>query len=351
MATEREDFEAWYRKHAFQAGDRRGWEGVGWAAWQARAALASASVVKTNFCAPDRERAAMAKTMTAAQVAKLLRQEAVCLSRMNVWQLDRAAELLEAQPAPLAGAAEPIAYPDEDLSAGLSTNGVVVCGSPESIKQVQQWLHSHTAVAPCLRAEITDARAELKRAAHPAEQPTSEDGYETAFYELASLMGFTAQPVSPERAWRDQMLPRLRVLLEQSSPDTNPVRGRTEMAELDPRTAADHARAMLFYVQNASAGQKFDPIFDDPERRNWAAALDNLEETAAMLLNMSERATEQPSQDAERLWDAFIAEIEKKLGFKVVNLMGSVEKLREMYLAAARAAQAQGESTGGTPHG
>lgn len=42
MATEREAFEEWYRKHAFQAGDRRGWEGVGWAAWQARAALASA---------------------------------------------------------------------------------------------------------------------------------------------------------------------------------------------------------------------------------------------------------------------------------------------------------------------
>jgi len=69
-----------------------------------------------------------------------------------------------------------------------------------------------------------------------------------------------------------------------------------EHGQLHPLTALEHARAMLRYVQNASAGQKFDPIFDDPERRNWAAALDNLEETAAMLLNMADRVATPPSQ-------------------------------------------------------
>ena len=35
------------------------------------------------------------------------------------------------------------------------------------------------------------------------------EGYASAFYELASLMGIPAQPISPERVWREQMLPKL----------------------------------------------------------------------------------------------------------------------------------------------
>jgi hypothetical protein len=63
------------------------------------------------------------------------------------------------------------------------------------------------------------------------------------------------------------------------------------MAELDPRTATETARRMLAYVQ-AFNGEKFSPVFDDIDRQNLATALDNLEETAAMLLNMAERATQ-----------------------------------------------------------
>lgn len=73
-----------------------------------RRAPAAPQPATQALSAPDSERAARAKAMTAAQVAKLLRQEAVCVSRMNVWQLDRAAELLEAQPASQQAAAEPV---------------------------------------------------------------------------------------------------------------------------------------------------------------------------------------------------------------------------------------------------
>lgn len=62
------------------------------------------------------------------------------------------------------------------------------------------------------------------------------------------------------------------------------------MAELDPRSALDQARAMLRYVESFN-GQKFDPTFDEPDRRNLAVALDHLMDTAAMLLNMSGRVS------------------------------------------------------------
>jgi hypothetical protein len=53
-----------------------------------------------------------------------------------------------------------VVYPDADLSAGLSTDGVLICGSAGSIKRVSAWLHSHTAVVPSLRAMLEDALAQ-----------------------------------------------------------------------------------------------------------------------------------------------------------------------------------------------
>ena len=66
------------------------------------------------------------------------------------------------------------------------------------------------------------------------------------------------------------------------------------MAELDPRTALEQARTMQRYV-DAFNGQKFDPTFDEPDRLNLATALDNLQETAAMLLNMAGRVASPPA--------------------------------------------------------
>lgn len=45
----------------------------------------------------------------------------------------------------------------------------------------------------------------------------AQDGYVTAFYELAALMGLHAQAVSPETVWREQMLPTLRATLSAGS--------------------------------------------------------------------------------------------------------------------------------------
>lgn len=45
------------------------------------------------------------------------------------------------------------------------------------------------------------------------ERGKADDGYATAFYELAKLMGVGASPYSPEQVWRNEMLPRLRAAL------------------------------------------------------------------------------------------------------------------------------------------
>lgn len=54
-----------------------------------------------------------------------------------------------------------IAYPDADLSCGLSCDGVLICGSHDSIKRVYDWLHMATAVVPTLRAELMNAREQI----------------------------------------------------------------------------------------------------------------------------------------------------------------------------------------------
>lgn len=47
-----------------------------------------------------------------------------------------------------------IAYPDADLSCGLSTSGILICGNKESISKVQDALHAQHEVVPWLRTEI-----------------------------------------------------------------------------------------------------------------------------------------------------------------------------------------------------
>lgn len=49
-----------------------------------------------------------------------------------------------------------------------------------------------------------------------APQGVADNGYAEAFYELAQLMGIPAQPISPEKVWREQMLPKLCAALAQS---------------------------------------------------------------------------------------------------------------------------------------
>lgn len=40
-----------------------------------------------------------------------------------------------------------------------------------------------------------------------------DDGYTSAFYELAGLLGMTAQPLPPAQVWHDQMLPQIKAAL------------------------------------------------------------------------------------------------------------------------------------------
>ncbi|MES2973421.1 MAG: hypothetical protein V4757_07420 [Pseudomonadota bacterium] len=62
-----------------------------------------------------------------------------------------------------------------------------------------------------------------------------------------------------------------------------------EHGELDPRAATAHARTMTRFVQSFN-GQRWGGADESVDRQNLATALDNLEETAAMLLNTAERA-------------------------------------------------------------
>jgi len=69
------------------------------------------------------------------------------------------------------------------------------------------------------------------------------------------------------------------------------------MAELDPRTALEQARAMKRYVESFD-GQKWGGVAESVDRQNLAVALDNLLETAAMLMNMAGRAAASPPAPA-----------------------------------------------------
>ncbi|GEM_PF-1790519 len=55
-------------------------------------------------------------------------------------------------------------------------------------------------------------------APQPGAQETGIDGYQRAFYELASMMGMTAQPISPKEVWETQMRPALQAAIAAQGP-------------------------------------------------------------------------------------------------------------------------------------
>lgn len=76
-------------------------------------------------------------------------------------------------PAQTQGDAKPVAYPDADLSCGLSYDGMLVCGSPDAIRRVRNWLHMTTDVVPTIRAELMNAREQIAALAAPRAVPES----------------------------------------------------------------------------------------------------------------------------------------------------------------------------------
>jgi len=76
----------------------------------------------------------------------------------------------------------------------------------------------------------------------------------------------------------------------------------TPHGELDPRSAIDTARKMLRYVDSFNS-QPWGGVDESVDRKNLAVALDNLQETAAMLLNVSDRLAAKPETQGERaIW-------------------------------------------------
>lgn len=66
-----------------------------------------------------------------------------------------------------------------------------------------------------LFTRLKDKRAALS-ASEPAPLSGEGQGYADAFYELATLMGIPARPVSPKAVWEAEMLPRLKAALSAS---------------------------------------------------------------------------------------------------------------------------------------
>jgi hypothetical protein len=75
--------------------------------------------------------------------------------------------------------------------------------------------------------QISLNKADMTRLASPNATETTmtanpnpipaEAGYRDAFYELAALMGIPARAKSPQEVWNDEMLPRLKSLLDSAS--------------------------------------------------------------------------------------------------------------------------------------
>lgn len=77
-------------------------------------------------------------------------------------------------------------------------------------------------------------------------------------------------------------------LRDDKQPSLQAAIGSIGHGELDPRNAAEVARKMLTYCQSFN-GQDWGGPDESVDRKNLAVALDNLEEVASMLINLSER--------------------------------------------------------------
>lgn len=56
-----------------------------------------------------------------------------------------------------------IAYPDADLSCGLSTDGILICGDKDSILKVQAALHDQMETVPVLRKYVLDLTSKIEK--------------------------------------------------------------------------------------------------------------------------------------------------------------------------------------------
>jgi hypothetical protein len=86
------------------------------------------------------------------------------------------------------------------------------------------------AAIPCI---LHDAYLEAKLAlADEAASQPREDGYATAFYEIAAMLGIGAQSRSPGNVWANEMRPRLLAALHDTAPTDQAQRGEVEAEAL-----------------------------------------------------------------------------------------------------------------------
>lgn len=75
-----------------------------------------------------------------------------------------------------------IAYPDADLSCGLSTTDFLICGDQQSIDRVKDALHAQQEIVPYLRQQIPrNIEAAARKLAHEMDYPweyMTPDGHE-----------------------------------------------------------------------------------------------------------------------------------------------------------------------------
>ncbi|MDN4131868.1 DUF551 domain-containing protein [Pantoea ananatis] len=70
----------------------------------------------------------------------------------------------------------------------------------------------------CLEQRADAAEAEVQRLNATAQPDDSNDGYVKAFYEIASILGISAQPNSPKHVFETVMKPKLQVLVATEQP-------------------------------------------------------------------------------------------------------------------------------------
>ncbi|MEG0181990.1 MAG: hypothetical protein RR704_00840 [Stenotrophomonas sp.] len=105
-----------------------------------------------------------------------------------------------------------------DLKAKLSVNDLRRMNGWAPRVNAGDWRIDTSAGGPilvyknCSVIEGEDARYVLGLIAKDA-TPRGIDGYQGAFYELADMLGMTAQPSSPKEVWETQMRPALQAAL------------------------------------------------------------------------------------------------------------------------------------------
>ena len=124
-----------------------------------------------------------------------------------------------------------------DLKAKLSANDLRRMNGWAPLGNAGDWRIDTSAGGPilvyknCSVIEGEDARYVLGLIAKDA-TPKGIDGYQGAFYELADMLGMTAQPNTPKEAWETQMRPALQAALAVRSDVFPEVNGMREQFEV-----------------------------------------------------------------------------------------------------------------------